>query len=113
AAEGGGMSWLLPHLAPNPTAESSAREVGCLLVGGRTHRGDDPHAGTDKEGAFEGTYGGPSVVLSRRLDTATVGPGTEVCSDVTTAVGRARELAGDGHVNILGATTARSCLDAG
>ena len=110
----GDMNWLTPYLGTDlgPEAADLVEEVGCLLVGGRTHRGDDPNAGTDSEGAFGGSYGGPAVVLSRTLDRTQ--PGVDlVTSDVRTAVDRATELAAGRYVNILGAETARSCHDAG
>lgn len=113
AGPGGDMSWLTEHLSePNPTAEQLVEQVGCLLVGGRTHRGDDPNAGTDSEGAFGGQYAGPVVVLTRHPAAAPVA-GVEFVSHLHDAVSRATELAGHKYVNVLGAETACSCLDAG
>ena len=40
-------------------------------------------------------------------------PGVEFATDLTTAVSRARALAGDGYVNVLGADVAAQCLEAG
>jgi len=40
-------------------------------------------------------------------------PGVTFVTDVDDAVAAAREAAGDGYVNIIGAATARSCLAAG
>ncbi|WP_221933697.1 dihydrofolate reductase family protein [Aeromicrobium piscarium] len=108
------MGWLTPYLGEDlsPDADTLVTEVGCLLVGGRTHRGDDPNAGTDSEGAFGGSYGGPAVVLSRTL--VDPEPGVDlVTDDVRTAVERATELASGRYVNILGAEAARSCHEAG
>ncbi|MGO1973565.1 MAG: dihydrofolate reductase family protein, partial [Propionibacteriaceae bacterium] len=66
AGPDGDMSWLNRHSGPpSPTVESLPGRTGCLLVGGRTFRGDDPNAGTDSEGAFDGEYAGPTVVLTR------------------------------------------------
>jgi len=64
AGPGGDMSWLTPYLGPNPEVEELQREIGALLIGHRTFRGDDPNRGTDKEGAFSGTWSGPSVVVT-------------------------------------------------
>ncbi|OUZ07647.1 deaminase [Aeromicrobium sp. PE09-221] len=114
AGPGGDMGWLTPYLEDDlgPEADTLVEEVGCLLVGGRTHRGDDPNAGTDSEGAFGGSYGGPAVVLSRTLDPNQ--PGVDlVTDDVRTAVERATELAAGHYVNILGAEAAGSVHDAG
>lgn len=112
AGPGGDMSWLTEHLHDiSPTAQGLVDQVGCLLVGGRTHRGDDPNRGTDAEGAFGGQYGGPAVVLTRHPSQPV--PGVEFISDVREAVARATELAGGKYVCILGAQAARSCLEAG
>jgi len=112
AGPGGDMSWLTPHLHDmSPTAEGLVERVGCLLVGGRTHRGDDPNKGTGAEGAFGGQYGGPAVVLTRHP--ADPEPGVEFISELREAVRRATELADGKYVNVLGAETARSCLEAG
>lgn len=111
AGPGGDMSWLTEHLGhANPTAEKVLANVGCLLVGGRTFRGDDPNKGTDAEGAFGGRYDGPAVVLTHR--TPTGAPGLTFTDDLLDAVSKARHLAGDKYVNVLGAEVARSCLQA-
>lgn len=112
----GEMSWLSEcfdeQVDLGEGADTLVHDVGCLLVGGRTHRGEDPNAGTEAEGAFGGVYDGPAVVLSRRPP-ATPEPGVEHAADVRTAVDRATALAGDRYVNVLGAGAARSCLEAG
>lgn len=113
AGPGGDMSWLNRHPGPpSPTAETLASKVGCLLVGGRTFRGDDPNAGTDAEGAFAGEYHGAAVVLTRTPPADPV-PGVEFETDLARAVARSRELAGERYVNVLGAATAEACLQAG
>jgi riboflavin biosynthesis pyrimidine reductase len=57
AGPGGDMSWLAEHLGPGPTVEALIGEIGALLVGNRTFRGDDPHRGTPEEGkAFGGGW---------------------------------------------------------
>jgi hypothetical protein len=66
AGPGGDMQWLTRHLGPNPLAEDLVDRIGSLLVGRRTHDGDDPHRGTDQEGAFGGQWHGPVVVLTHR-----------------------------------------------
>jgi hypothetical protein len=55
AGPGGDMQWLVPYLGANPEAEELARRTGALLIGARTLFGDDPHRGTDREGAFGST----------------------------------------------------------
>lgn len=113
AGPGGDMSWLTEHVSgPNSVAEGLVPRIGALLVGARTHRGDDPNRGTDKEGAFGGTWTGPVVVLTHRPPDVAE-PGITYATDLATAVGHATAAAGDGYVNVLGAQTARQCLEAG
>jgi riboflavin biosynthesis pyrimidine reductase len=113
AGPGGDMSWLTEHLGPDPLVDDLIARVGALLVGGRTFRGDDPHRGTEQEGeAFGGGWSGPQVVLTRHAPVAPV-PGTTFVDDLDAAIAAAKAAAGDRYVNVLGATTARSCLEAG
>ncbi len=111
AGAGGDMSWLAEHLGANPEADGLVQEIGALLVGGRTFRGDDPNRGTEREGAFNGTYSGPSVVLTRTP--AEPVPGVTFTSDLMAAIAAAKHAAGDKYVNVLGAQTAAACLAAG
>lgn len=112
AGAGGDMSWLRPYLGPNPVAEELRRDVGALLIGARTAFGDDPNRGTDHEGAFEGAWHGPAVVVTHRQLSAT--PDVTYLSEIDAAVDLARELAGDkAYVNILGADIARQLLARG
>ena len=114
AGPGGDMSWLTPHIGPNRTVDAFIEEVGALLVGRRTYDGDDPHRGVEgKEGeAFGGGWSGPQVVVTRNPPSAPV-PGVTVVADLRAAAAAATAAAGDKVVNVLGAQTARGCLDAG
>jgi dihydrofolate reductase len=113
AGPGGDMQWLTPHLGPNELVDELVPQIGSLLVGRRTHEGDDPHRGDpDKEGAFEGTWEGPVFVLTRSPP-AGEAPGVTFMDDLHAAVDAARAAAGDRYVNVLGASVARSCLEAG
>lgn len=113
AGPGGDMSWLTPYLEPNPVVDELITRVGAVLAGGRTFRGDDPHAGTAAEGeVFGGGWEGPQFVLTRKPPADPV-PGVTFVTDAADAVAAARAAAGDGYVNVLGAETARSCLDVG
>jgi riboflavin biosynthesis pyrimidine reductase len=113
AGPGGDMSWLTEHLAaPNPGAENLMDEVGALLVGRRTHRGDDPNAGTDEEGAFGGKWSGPVFVLSHAVAQFEPSPGISLMADLDAAVAAAKEAAAGKYVNVLGAGVARSCIEA-
>jgi dihydrofolate reductase len=113
AGPGGDMSWLTPHLGPNPYVEELVADIGALLVGARTFRGDDPHRGTEKEGkAFGGGWDGPQFVVTRHAARLS-SPGVTFLDDLPAAVAAARAAAGERYVNILGADVARQCLAAG
>ena len=113
AGPGGDMSWLTPYLGPDPLVDDLITRVGAILVGGRTFRGDDPHAGTEAEGkVFGGGWEGPQFVLTRNAPPTPV-PGLTFVADLGDAIAAARAAAGDRYVNVLGAETARSCLEAG
>ncbi len=114
AGPGGDMSWLTGYLGPNRTVDALVKDIGALLVGRRTFGGDDPHAGDpEREGkAFGGGWSGPQVVLTRTPPPRPV-PGVEFVTDVRAAVAAARQAAGGKLVNVLGAETARLCLEAG
>jgi dihydrofolate reductase len=113
AGPGGDMSWLTEHIGPNPTVAALIGEIGALLVGGRTFRGDDPHKGTDKEGEpFGGGWVGPQFVLTHQPPSTAV-PGITFVGDLDTAVAAAKAAAGDKYVNVMGASIGRQCLDAG
>ena len=113
AGPGGDMQWTNGlTFEPSPTADALVDQVGCLLIGRRTFFGDDPNRDTEAEGAFGGQYDGPAVLLTRHPPAEPVA-GVEVETDLHAAVRRAKKLAGDRYVNVLGAETARSCLEAG
>jgi dihydrofolate reductase len=113
AGPGGDMSWLTEHLTgENPTAERLLANVGALLVGNRTFGGDDPNRGTDSEGAFGGQYHGPVFVLTHRPP-AEPSTGVTFVDDLDTGIERAKAAAGDKYVNILGASVAQQCIQAG
>jgi dihydrofolate reductase len=115
AGPGGDMSWLTRYLGPNPTVDELIGEIGALIVGSRTFRGDDPYQGVpDREGKFAGEPGwsGPQFVLTHHAPDTPV-PGVTFVGDLDSAVAAAKAAAGDKYVNVLGASTARQCLDAG
>ena len=109
---GGDMSWLTEHLGPNPLVDDLVGDIGALLVGRRTYGGEDPHQGTDKEGAFEGAWHGPQFVLTHDAP-ADAPPGVTFVGDLPSAIALASAAAGEKYVNILGADVARQCLAAG
>ena len=116
AGPGGDMQWLAKHLAePNPEAAALMEDIGALLVGANTNSGDDPNAGTDKEGAFGGEYTGPVIVLTHKPpERVDEGEATRYAGDLRAAVALSKQLAGDSrYVNVLGADVARQLIEAG
>jgi dihydrofolate reductase len=114
AGPGGDMQWLRRHLGPNPVAEDIVGRIGSLLVGRRTHDGDDPNRGTEQEGAFSGQWHGPVVVLTHRPPPdAPDDMDLQFMTELEPAVAVARAAAGERYVNVLGAEVARGCLEAG
>jgi dihydrofolate reductase len=110
---GGDASWLTEYLGPNPPVDEVIGQIGALLVGNRTFRGDDPHRGTPKEGKpFGGGWTGPQFVLTHHAPDTPV-PGVTFVGDLDSGVAAAKAAAGDKYVNVLGASTAQQCLDAG
>jgi dihydrofolate reductase len=114
AGPGGDMSWLTEHIGPNPTVDDLINDIGALLVGNRTFGGDDPYKGVeDREGKpFGGGWSGPQFVLTHHAPDTSV-PGVTFVSDLESGVAAAKAAAGDKYVNVLGARTARQCLEAG
>jgi dihydrofolate reductase len=114
AGPGGDMSWLAPHLGgPNPKAAELMADIGALLIGARTFDGDDPNAGTEKEGPFGGEWSGSSIVLTHHTDRTDSDPSVRFIGDLGDAVAAAKEAAGGRYVNVLGADVARQCIEAG
>lgn len=114
AGPGGDASWMVPYLGPNPLLAELTPKIGALLVGGRTFRGDDPYA-DDPERAgkpFGGEWSGHQVVLTR-TPPATAPPDVTFATDLDGAVQAARAAADGKYVNVLGASVARQCLQAG
>lgn len=114
AGHGGDMSWLTDYIGPNPAIDELIGDIGALLVGNRTFGGDDPHQGDpEKEGkAFGGGWDGPQFVVTHHAP-ATPVPGVTFVGDLDSGVAQAKAAAGDKYVNILGASIAKQCLDAG
>ena len=114
AGPDGDASWMTEYLGPNPAVDELIGDIGALLVGNRTFRGDDPHRGdADKEGkAFGGGWDGPQFVLTHDLPDTPV-PGVTFVPDLSSGIAAAKAAAGDKYVNVLGAGVGRQCLEAG
>jgi dihydrofolate reductase len=114
AGPGGDMSWLSAFIPEENDTETNSLvlEVGALLIGNRTFRGDDPNKGTDKEGPYSGQWTGQAVVLTHHIPEEPV-ENVTFSSDLREAVEIAKKAAGDKNVSVLGADVARQCVEAG
>ncbi|GAA2793799.1 dihydrofolate reductase family protein [Kribbella solani] len=113
AGPGGDMQWMRPYLGPNPEVDALIPRIGSLLVGRRSHDGDDPHKGETGEGeAFGGGWSGPMYVVTHRVPDAPE-PGVTYVNDFARALAAAKESAGDRYVNVIGANVAKQCIEAG
>lgn len=113
AGPGGDMSWLTDFLGPDPVVDDLITQIGALLIGNRTFRGDDPHRGTRQEGKpFGGGWNGPQFVLTHSPPSTPVADVTFL-TELDVAVAAAKDAAGERYVNVLGASLARQCLEEG
>jgi dihydrofolate reductase len=113
AGPGGDMSWMVDYLGPNPVVDELIPQTGAILGGNRTFGGDDPYQGQPGEGeVFGGGWDGPQFVLAHQPP-AEQTPGVTFVGDIDTAIAESRAAAGDKYVNVLGASVAAQCLDAG
>src|SRR5262245_46371228 len=113
AGHEGDMSWLTEYLGPDPLVSELIENVGALLVGNRTFRGDDPHRGTPAEGkAFGGGWTGPQFVVTHHAPDTPV-PDVTFVGDVRSGLDQAKAAAGEKYVSLLGADIARQCLELG
>jgi dihydrofolate reductase len=110
----GDMSWMAEYGGEDPTVDDVISKIGALLIGHRTFLGDDDGVGAgEPEGRpYGGLWQGPMFVLTHDKQPAPV-PGYTFVGDLESGVATAKEAAGDGYVVILGANTAKQCLEAG
>ncbi|WP_327041021.1 dihydrofolate reductase family protein [Micromonospora ureilytica] len=123
AGPDGDMSWLADDSASEDaetdtsSSESSqtnelVKQVGAVLSGNRTYRGDDPNAGTEKEGGYEGQYTGPTFVVTHHVPKDSE-PDVTFVDNLEKAISLAKEAAGDKLVSVLGANVAKQCIELG
>ena len=110
AGPGNEIDWMSGITGPNPVVKEVMSQIGAILMGARTYY--------DVPGDPDGKpYGGaitPPVFVATGNDPATARPGhTFVSGSATQALAPAKAAAGDQYVAILGAETAKRCLDAG
>jgi dihydrofolate reductase len=103
------MTWLADYLDPNPTADEVLARVGALLIGDRTYQ----IAKTEEGKPYGGKWTGPQFVLSHHPPKDPPAGFRFLSGDIEKAVATAKAAAGDKYVVVLGADTARSCLNTG
>jgi dihydrofolate reductase len=103
------MTWLAGYLGPNPTADEVLAQIGALLMGDRTYQ----IAKTEEGKPYGGAWTGPQFVLSHHPPKNPPAGFTFLRGDIDEAVAAAKAAAGDKYVVVLGADTARACLNAG
>jgi dihydrofolate reductase len=109
AAPGDDMSWLTGNTGPNETVDEVLPQIGALLLGHRTY-----YPATSAEGEpYGGLVDAPQFVHTKQ-DPSTAAAGfTFISGSIEHAVATAAAAAGGKYVAILGASTARKCLEAG
>ncbi|GIE30580.1 deaminase [Actinoplanes italicus] len=119
AGRNGDMSWMGLAGGSDDGGDSAddstnplVAEVGAVLSGSNTYHGDDPNAGTDKEGGYDGQYEGHTFVLTHHIPEKSE-PGVTFVDDLEKAIALAKEAAGDKLVSVLGADVARQCIAIG
>jgi dihydrofolate reductase len=103
------MAWLADYLGPNPTADEVLAQVGALILGHRTYQ----LAKTEEGWPYGGAWTGPMFVLTHHVREQPAAGFTFLSGGIDEAVGAAKAAARDKYVVVLGANTARWCLDAG
>ena len=104
------MGWLAGLIGgPNQAVDELLPHIGALLIGANTFA----PATTSTGAPYGGAWTGPMFVLTHEAQRADVPGFTLLNTELPDAVDTAKAAAGDGYVVILGATTARRCLEAG
>jgi dihydrofolate reductase len=111
----GDMSWLLTHPAAPPSreVENVVNAVGAILMGNGTYNADDPNEGTANEGAFEGKWEGPQIVLTHNHTDLPADSAYIFKHDLNDAISAAKSHTSKEYVNVLGADIARQCITEG
>jgi dihydrofolate reductase len=110
----GDMSWMAGYEGENAAVDEVMGNIGALLIGHRTFLGDDEGAGASSEDGkpYGGQWQGPMFVLTHDKAPTPV-PGYTFVDDLQSGVAAAKAAATGKYVVILGATTAKGCLEAG
>jgi dihydrofolate reductase len=103
--------WAFQDEAGKELIEREIGHLGAVICGRRTYDMSIPHWGTDGPTSEARV---PVFVLSHGVpDDVPEGGVYTFVDDLETALGRARETAGDKNISVMGADTGRQCIDAG
>lgn len=109
AGPGDDMAWMSDFVGPNAAVGELLPQIGAAFMGHRTYQG----ARTEEARLYGGAWTGPQFVYTRDAP-ETAAPGfSYVGGGIKGAMDVARAAAGDKYVVVLGARTARACLEAG
>jgi dihydrofolate reductase len=98
--------------APNSIADSVRTTTGAILAGRRWHDvAVERYDGV--AGIYGGAWSGPVLVLTHRPDEQPGEGVTFISGSIEDAVATTKEAAGDGDIEVFGATTAAQVLEAG
>ena len=111
AGPGSSMDWLLGFADENDEVNELLPQIGAVLAGRHTYDIGAGHTRPELKRPYGGAFHGPVLVLTHNppKDPSV----TFLSGDITHAVKKASEAAGDKYVVILGADVARQCLEAG
>jgi dihydrofolate reductase len=111
AGPGDSNEWMLGFADENDEVNELLPQIGAVLAGRHTYDVERGQARPEFRSPYGGAFHGPVFVLTHNppKDSSV----TFLSGDITRAVEKASEAAGDKYVVILGADVARQCLEAG
>ena len=111
AGPGNSMDWMLGFADENDEVNELLPQIGAVLAGRHTYDVGGAQTRPEFKGPYGGAFTGPVFVLTHNppKDSSV----TFLSGDITRAVQKASEAAGDKYLVIFGADVARQCLEAG
>jgi dihydrofolate reductase len=115
AGPGDSMDWVFRDRTPNPEAVDVIGTIGAALAGRRMWEIANPGGiYTGRRRLYGGAWQGPVFILTHNPPATSPDPDIAFLSgDIRDAVATGLAAAGEKDLLVLGATTARQCLDAG
>jgi dihydrofolate reductase len=114
AGPGNAMGWIFPHTGPNPEVDEVIATSGAILAGRNSYdAGRQPGQPPETRKPFGGGWTGRQFVLTHRPPDEPDPSVTFLTVPVTEAVATGIGAAGGKDLLVLGARTARQCLEAG